>query len=189
MTPPAIPRPTSPGSGPPSSATMSPGAQTDLYRPTFGTCDSANSVLQNPNNFIFKDITTSRGHTAQLDLTASAPEAKNYTLGSYFGTIEAGFKFANAHKYQDATETVYDGWSTKAGSPRPPSPSYRAISATPTTTTSPTSAESTAPSRTSTSSRPIPSRTTPALSTASRPPPRPIPTSSPSSSRSPPATS
>ena len=96
-----------------------PGGQASLYRPTFGNCDSANSVLQNPNNFIFKDITTSRGHTAQLDLTASASAGRNYTLGSYFGTIEAGFKFANAHKYQDATETVYDGWSTKPGSTTP----------------------------------------------------------------------
>jgi TonB-dependent receptor len=96
-----------------------PSTQGNLYRPTFGACDAANSVLQNPNNFIFKDITTSTGHTAQLDLTASASAGKNYTLGSYFGTIEAGFKFANAHKYQDATETVYDGWSTKAGSTTP----------------------------------------------------------------------
>ncbi len=96
-----------------------PGSQTALYRPTFGACDGPNSVLQNPNNFIFKDITTSRGHSAQMDLTASASVGRNYTLGSYFGTIEAGFKFANAHKYQDATETVYDGWSTKAGSSTP----------------------------------------------------------------------
>jgi TonB-dependent receptor len=96
-----------------------PGTQAALYRPTFGACDAANSALQNPNNFIFKDITTSTGHTAQLDLTGSVAVGKNYTLGSYFGTIEAGFKFANAHKYQDATETVYDGWSTKAGSTTP----------------------------------------------------------------------
>ncbi len=96
-----------------------PGSGPSIYRPTFGACDGPNSPLQNPNNFIFKDITTSKGHTAQLDLTASASAGKNYTLGSYFGTLEAGFKFANAHKYQDATETVYDGWSTKAGSTTP----------------------------------------------------------------------
>jgi hypothetical protein len=98
---------------------LRPGRADGTLPPYLRHCDGPNSVLQNPNNFIFKDITTSRGRTAQMNLTASASMGKNYTLGSYFGTIEAGFKFANAHKYQDATETVYDGWSTKAGSSIP----------------------------------------------------------------------
>ena len=96
-----------------------PSAQKDVYSPTFGSCDGPNSPLQNPNNFIFADITTSRGHTAQMDLTGAVSVGKNYNLGSHFSTLEMGFKFANAHKYQDATETVYDGWSTKAGSSTP----------------------------------------------------------------------
>ena len=32
-------------------------------------------------------------------------------MGSHFGIFEFGFKIRNAHKYQDATETVYDGWN------------------------------------------------------------------------------
>jgi TonB-dependent receptor len=38
--------------------------------------------------------------------------AHNYTIDGRFGTLEAGFKFSNAHKSQDSTETVYDGWAT-----------------------------------------------------------------------------
>ncbi len=76
-----------------------PGSGPSPNRPTFGSCDSAGSSLQNPNNFIFKDITTSTGHTAQLDLTGSLSAGKNYNFASHFGSVEAGFKFSNAHKY------------------------------------------------------------------------------------------
>jgi TonB-dependent receptor len=96
-----------------------PGAQGSIYLPTFGSCDGPGSALQNPTNFILKDVTTSTGLTAQLNLTGAVSVGKNYTFASHFGTFEAGFKFSNAHKYQDATETVYDGWSTKAGSTTP----------------------------------------------------------------------
>jgi TonB-dependent receptor len=92
----------------------------DLYHPHFGTCDTrSSSPLQNPNNFIFKDITISKGTNAQLNLTAQASYARTYDTHGHFGAIEAGFKFSNAHQSQDSTETVYDGWSTKAGSTTP----------------------------------------------------------------------
>jgi TonB-dependent receptor len=96
-----------------------PSAQTDPLRPKFGACEAPGSILQNPNDYIFADITTSKGLTAQMNLTASASVAHNYNFAGHFGTLEAGFKFSNAHKYQDATENVYDGWSTKAGSGTP----------------------------------------------------------------------
>jgi TonB-dependent receptor len=89
-----------------------PAAQTDVYRPTFGVCDGPNSPLQNAANWTFKDITISKGLTAELDLTAALSYAHNYTISGHFGTLEAGFKFSNAHKSQDSTETVYDGWAT-----------------------------------------------------------------------------
>ena len=66
--------------------------------------------LQNPANWGFKDITTSTGLTAQLNLTASASYAINYHLGKNFGILEVGGKYRNAHKFQDASESVYDGW-------------------------------------------------------------------------------
>ena len=105
--------------GPSVFCNYSPSAQTDLMRPRFGACDGPGSPLQNSSNWIFKDITTSTGSTAQLNLTALTSYARNYDLGSHFGTFEVGFKFSNGHKNQDATENVYDGWSTKAGSTTP----------------------------------------------------------------------
>jgi TonB-dependent receptor len=105
--------------GPSVFCNYSPSAQTNPNRPRFGVCDGPSSPLQNASNWIFKDITTSRGSTAQLNLTAAASYAKNYTAASHFGTLEVGFKFTNGHKSQNATETVYDGWSTKAGSSTP----------------------------------------------------------------------
>ena len=105
--------------GPSVFCNYSPSAQTNLNRPTFGTCDGPNSPLQNSANWIFKDITTSTGSSAQLNLTAATSYARNYNAASHFGTFEVGFKFSNGHKNQDATETVYDGWSTKAGSSTP----------------------------------------------------------------------
>jgi TonB-dependent receptor len=92
----------------------SPAAQANKYRPRFNDCDGPNSLLQDANSWAFKDITTSTGSSAQVALTGSASYAHNYTAGGHFGTFEIGFKFSNAHLSQDATETVYDGWPTKA---------------------------------------------------------------------------
>jgi TonB-dependent receptor len=106
--------------GPTVNCNFVPGSQADLYHPHFGTCDTSNtSPMLNPNNFIFKDITISKGINAQLNLAAQASYAKNYNSHGHFGVFEVGFKFTNAHQSQNSTETVYDGWSTKAGSGTP----------------------------------------------------------------------
>ena len=105
--------------GPTVYCNYNPAMQADKYRPTFGTCDGANSVLQTASDWAFKDITISTGLVSQLDMTAAASYGHNYTVNGHFGTFEAGFKFSNAHKSQDSTENVYDGWSTKAGSDIP----------------------------------------------------------------------
>jgi TonB-dependent receptor len=92
----------------------------DKYHPHFGNCDnSASSPLLVAKNWAFKDITTSTGKDSQLNLTAASSYAHNYIAGSHFGTFEAGFKFTNGHKAQDATETVYDGWSTSGNAAIP----------------------------------------------------------------------
>jgi TonB-dependent receptor len=90
-----------------------PSAQTNVYRPRFGVCDGPSSPLQNANDWVFKDITISKGLNAQLNLAASANLTKHYNAHSHFGTFAMGFKISNAHQTQDSTETVYDGWSTK----------------------------------------------------------------------------
>lgn len=93
-----------------------PGAQRDKYRPTFGVCDQANSPLLDASKWAFADITTSTGKVGVLDLSGAVSYARNYSTHGHFGTFEMGFKIANSHKAQDATETVYDGWSTTAAS-------------------------------------------------------------------------
>jgi len=90
-----------------------PADQTDPLVPHFGSgCDAAGSPLENASNWGFKDITISKGLSAQLNLTASAAYSVNYHIGSHFGVLEFGGKFRTGHKYQDSTETVYDGWKT-----------------------------------------------------------------------------
>ena len=92
-----------------------PSAQTDLYHPHFGTCDTTNqSPLLSAANWQFKDITISKGLDAELDLTAQTSYAKNYTVNGHFGTFEAGFKISNAHKSSDSTENVYDSFGSTA---------------------------------------------------------------------------
>ncbi len=89
-----------------------PAAQADPLVPHFGSnCDGPNSPLLNASNWGFKDITTSSGQSAQLNLTASASYSTNYHVGSHYGVFEFGGKIRNGHKYQNATEDVYDGWS------------------------------------------------------------------------------
>jgi TonB-dependent receptor len=92
-----------------------PAAQTDLYHPHFGNCDSTNtSPLLNAANWQFKDITISTGKNAQLNLTAQTSYAKSYNWWGHFGTYELGFKFSNDHQSQDSTETVYDTFGSSA---------------------------------------------------------------------------
>jgi TonB-dependent receptor len=89
-----------------------PTTQTNPNNPHFGSgCDAANSPLLNAANWGFKDITTSTGQTATLNLTASASYAKTYHIGNHYGIFEFGGKIRNMHEYQNATENVYDGWT------------------------------------------------------------------------------
>lgn len=103
--------------GPTLYCNYNPATQSKKYRPSFGSCDQAGSTLLNASYWAFKDITTSTGKVGELDLSGAASYAHNYTTGEHFGTFEAGFKISNAHKTQNATETVYDGWSTSSSAP------------------------------------------------------------------------
>jgi len=88
-----------------------PAAQTNPNVPHFGNdCDGPNSPLEVATNWGFKDITISTGRSAQLNLTGSASYATLYHIGSHYGVFEFGGKVRNAHKYQNSTEDVYDGW-------------------------------------------------------------------------------
>ncbi|WP_446743851.1 TonB-dependent receptor [Silvibacterium acidisoli] len=92
-----------------------PSMQNDPNHPHFGNCDnSADSPLLNGANWQFKDITTSTGINAQLNLTAQTSWEHGYRWAEHNGTFEAGFKFTNGHQTQDATETVYDSFPSNA---------------------------------------------------------------------------
>jgi len=89
-----------------------PAGQTNPLVPHFGNgCDGPGSPLLVASNWGFKDITTSTGLSAQVNLSAAGALARNYRLGGHFGILEIGGKIRNGHKFQNATETVYDGWN------------------------------------------------------------------------------
>lgn len=48
------------------------------------------------------------GLTAQLNLQAAASYAKEYHLGSHYGSLEFGFKVRNAHKFDNTQQLVAD---------------------------------------------------------------------------------
>jgi TonB-dependent receptor len=57
--------------------------------------------MNNPSNYVVKDIRQNLGNSAQLNIEASGSGAKRYHLGSRLATIEIGGRFRNAHKYND----------------------------------------------------------------------------------------
>ena len=57
--------------------------------------------INNPSNYVVKDIKKNLGNSAQLNIEASGSGAKRYHLGSKLATIEIGGRFRNAHKYND----------------------------------------------------------------------------------------
>lgn len=98
--------------GPKLTCGYSPAGQTNVYTPQFGNnCDGPGSPLQNPANWGFLDLTSSKGYTAQNNLSAAASYSKTFRVGNHISTLEAGFKIRNGHKFSDGVETVFDGWS------------------------------------------------------------------------------
>jgi TonB-dependent receptor len=87
-----------------------PAATTDVYRPQW----SPNCFTPGPDDafdptmYKLKSITTSFGHSAQLNLLGSASYGKNYHLGSHFGTLEIGGKVRNAHKFDNSFQDEWD---------------------------------------------------------------------------------
>jgi TonB-dependent receptor len=57
--------------------------------------------INNPSNYVLKDIRRNLGLSAQLNIEASGSGAKRYHLGSKLATLEIGGRFRNAHKFND----------------------------------------------------------------------------------------
>ena len=135
------------------------------YRPRARPCSRSSVLapelprrLRMLSDFVFKDITypDPKGLSTQLNLTGEISYAHNYTTHGHFGAIEAGYKISNAHKLQDETETVYDGWGQKPTNRafrRTPWLRCRVTSITPTTSKASSLEESSDRSPTSTRQR------------------------------------
>src|SRR5271165_6179701 len=54
-------------------------------------------------------IDVSKNYSPQINLQTGFSVARNYTAGGHYGTFEFGFKFRNAHKFQDTADNYYDG--------------------------------------------------------------------------------
>jgi TonB-dependent receptor len=59
------------------------------------------SEINNPSNYVLKNVTRDLGTSAQLNIEASGSGAKRYHIGSKLATIEIGGRFRNAHKFND----------------------------------------------------------------------------------------
>jgi len=54
-------------------------------------------------------LDVARTYSPQVNLQTGFSLARNYTAGGHYGTFEVGFKFRNAHKFQDTVDNYYDG--------------------------------------------------------------------------------
>lgn len=76
------------------------------YRPQFSA--ACYTEAYNPNTMALSLIAHSdHGLTAQVNLQGSVSAAKNYKLGSHFGTFEIGAKVRNSHKFDNSYELDY----------------------------------------------------------------------------------
>jgi TonB-dependent receptor len=77
--------------------------------PSTNMFDPANYTLGGPHFHFFRTLSMStQNHTFERDLTGSISVARQYTVGSHFGTFEVGFKARDAHKSQDFHEPTFD---------------------------------------------------------------------------------
>src|SRR5215469_10111097 len=82
------------------------GATKNPYLPVFSP--ACFSEAYNPANLQLQQIQDSaHGKTAQLNLEGTITAAKNYHIGSYTSSFQAGFYLRNAHKFDDSYEIDY----------------------------------------------------------------------------------
>src|SRR6185312_950890 len=87
-----------------------PAATATVYRPQFSpSCftPGTGNVLDIANYQLSSFDLPSLGKSAQLNLLGSASYARNYHVGSHFGTFEFGGKVRNGHKFDDSYGRSY----------------------------------------------------------------------------------
>jgi TonB-dependent receptor len=83
-----------------------PAATTHLYVPQW--TPSCFTEAYNISDYTLDHVTTDYGHTAQLNLQASASMGKTYHIGSHQGILEFGGKFRSGHKFDDTYSVRLD---------------------------------------------------------------------------------
>jgi len=76
-------------------------------RPNFIPQGGFSTVYQ-PSDYNLKNIEISKSYGPQLNLQGSASMARTYKLGQHFASLEFGGKLRNAHKFEDARDSVFD---------------------------------------------------------------------------------
>ena len=57
--------------------------------------------INEPANYVLRNLTRDMGTSAQLNIEASGSGAKRFHIGSKLATVEIGGRFRNAHKFND----------------------------------------------------------------------------------------
>ncbi len=70
--------------------------------------------VYDPAQYTLTDLDVSGTYSPQLNVQGGFSAARSYTAGGHFGTFEFGAKIRNAHKFEDATDPVYDSLSNPA---------------------------------------------------------------------------
>jgi TonB-dependent receptor len=71
--------------------------------------NAANYTLGGPNFHFFRSLSMgTQNHIFERDLTGSISVARQYNIGSRFGTFEVGFKVRDAHKTSNFFEPTFD---------------------------------------------------------------------------------
>jgi len=67
--------------------------------------------IYDPSLYSLSHMDMSRTYSPQVNLQGGFSASRSYHLGGHFSTFEFGAKFRNAHKFEDATDPVYDSVS------------------------------------------------------------------------------
>ena len=65
-------------------------------------------TISDPSTYNLSGLDISRTYSPQVNLQGGFSSARSYTLGGHFGSFEFGAKVRSAHKFEDATDPVYN---------------------------------------------------------------------------------
>ena len=70
------------------------------------------SSVYDPTQYTLTGLDVGQTYSPEVNLQGGFSTARNYTVGTHFGTFEFGAKVRNAHKFEDANDPVYDSATT-----------------------------------------------------------------------------